>query len=118
MNTYYVVYSIPNLGFKAGGWTEFVGTLDETVAKCIELNDLNDGKHYYYKHALEHCGQYECRCPNGECSSYGTKPRNYDPADPTAERWRLEQKLVILRQQLKDLDHQRARILEEIAHVM
>jgi hypothetical protein len=118
MNTYYVVYSIPNLSFKAGGWTDFVGTLEETYKKCVEMNALNDGRHYYSKHALEHCGRYECRCPNGECSTYGTKPRDYDPKDPDGSRWRAEQRLVLLRQQLKDLDDQRAKVLDEIAHVM
>jgi hypothetical protein len=118
MNNYYVVYSIPNLGFKAGGWTDFNGTFEETESICIELNALNNGKNYYSKHALESCGRYECRCPNGECATYGLKPRDYDPTDPDASRWRTEQKLVKLRQQLKDLDDQRAKIMDEIAHVM
>jgi hypothetical protein len=118
MNLYYVVYSIPNLGFTAGGWTDFSGTSQEVEDKCAELNALNDGKNYYSKHALEHCGRYDCRCPNGSCASYGLKPRNYDPADPDGSRWRAEQKLHNLRQQLKELDDQRAKILDEIAHVM
>ena len=118
MNSYYVVYSIPNLGFKAGGWTDFNGPYINAEAKAAELNALNDGKHYYTKHALESCGRYECRCPNGMCATYGLKPRNYDPTDPDGSRWRMEQKLINLRQQLMNLDAERDKILDEIAHIM